>query len=57
MQHPVGWYQRLPFLMPEHRSDHWWTVRPDDETSAVAGEVVRAIREHALREMRRRATT
>lgn len=50
------WHARLGELRPERR-DHWWTIRADRDSSSVAREVVTAIREYALPEMRKRMET
>ena len=47
--HPgsFAWWQRLGLLMPE-RTDKWWRVRADEETSTVAHEALEAIRVYGL---------
>jgi uncharacterized protein DUF4304 len=45
------WHQRLGELLPEHR-DHWWELRAGRDSASLAREVVTAIHDHALPEMR-----
>lgn len=47
-----AWEERIGMLTPE-RLDQWWTVRANEPTERVAAEVVRAIEDYALPEMRR----
>jgi Domain of unknown function (DUF4304) len=47
------WHERLGLLLPEHR-DHWWQLRAGRDSAPVARDVVTAIRDHALPEMRKR---
>ena len=51
----IRWSRRLPFLLAEYARDHWWTVRANEDTAAIAGEVLAALRDHGLPEVRRRA--
>jgi hypothetical protein len=41
--------------MPAHGGDHWWTITPEFPTEPVAGEVLAAIEQFALPEIRQRA--
>jgi hypothetical protein len=52
---PGSWWQRIGGLLASG-SDHWWWTEPDRPSEAVAEEVVAAIRDHALPEMKRRMT-
>ena len=45
--YPVGELVRIGQLLPT-RTDTWWAVPAGGATDAPAGEVVRAIRDHAL---------
>jgi Domain of unknown function (DUF4304) len=50
---PGGWTSRIGHLLPTPR-DHWWWVEPDRPTAPVADEVVAAVRDYGLPEMRQR---
>jgi Domain of unknown function (DUF4304) len=50
---PGGWSERIGLLLPV-RTYRWWWVEPDRLTEPVAREVVAAIRDHGLPEMKRR---
>jgi hypothetical protein len=50
---PGSWGERIGTLMPP-RNDYWWSIEPDRPTEPVAGEVVAALRDHGLPEMKRR---
>ena len=47
-----AWEVRIGMLASE-RFDSWWPVRAGEPTERVAGEVVRAVDDYALPEMRR----
>ena len=48
----VGWHARIGELTGA--SDTWWTVSADRPTEPVVSEVIAAVRDHALTELRRR---
>ena len=50
-----GWWSRIGQLLP-NPGDRWWWIEPDRPTEPVADEVIAAIRDYALPEMRRRMT-
>ena len=50
-----GWWSRIGQLLPD-AEDHWWWIEPDRPTEPVADEVIAAIRDYGLPEMRRRMT-
>ena len=56
-QAPVAaaWYERIGLLMPK-RSDVWWELHAGGHREHIAGEVVAAIRDHALPALRERMT-
>jgi hypothetical protein len=48
-----GWHDRIGLLLPK-RGDRWWWIEPDRPTEPVAEDVVVAIRDYGLPEMKRR---
>jgi hypothetical protein len=48
-----GWRSRIGHLLP-NPGDRWWWIEPDRPTEPVADEVIAAIRDFGLPEMRRR---
>jgi hypothetical protein len=49
---PIGWSERIGFLMPVAR-DHWWFVTPDTDLDGLAAEVLGALGDYGLPAMRR----
>jgi hypothetical protein len=49
------WWSRIGNLLPDG-GDRWWWIEPDRPTEPVGDEVIAAIRDYALPEMRRRMT-
>lgn len=43
----IEWWNRIGQLMPD-RTDRWWSLNADDDSSAVAQDVLTAIRSHAI---------
>jgi hypothetical protein len=48
-----GWTERIGGLLDDPH-DHWWTIRADEDVSAVADHVLWVVRERALPELRYR---
>jgi hypothetical protein len=44
----VGWEQRLGGLVPGSRGDKWWTVRPGEDGSELADNVMATLDEYGL---------
>jgi hypothetical protein len=49
---PGHWFERIGLLLPS-KTDHWWWVEPDRPTEPIGREVIPAIRDHGLPEMKR----
>ncbi|HJW50285.1 MAG TPA: DUF4304 domain-containing protein [Candidatus Limnocylindria bacterium] len=49
-------WERIGVLMPV-RNDYWWEIRADTDTTHVAEEVIAAIRDYAIPEIRRHTSS
>jgi uncharacterized protein DUF4304 len=53
----LQWQDRLGALMPGTQGDTWWDLGRDDDPATVAADVLAAIRDYGLPELRSRTGT